>query len=68
MQNLSDDLLHGASAIGEAMNTTSRRVYHLAQQRTIPVFHLGGKLCARRSTLLRHIEELESGEGLDRPT
>ncbi len=68
MQKLSDDLLHGASDIAEFMNTSPRRIYHLAQQGTIPVFHLGGKLCARRSTFVRHIEGLESGEGLDRPT
>ncbi len=62
MQNLSDDLLHGAIEIAECLNTSTRRVYHLADSRVIPVFHLGGSLCARRSTLVRHFEELEASE------
>lgn len=62
MQNLSDDLLHGASEIATFLNTSTRRVYHLANNGTIPVFHLGGSLCARRSTVVRHIEKLEAGE------
>ena len=62
MQNLSDDLLHGASEIATFLNTSPRRVYNLAQQRVLPVFHLGAKLCSRRSTLTRYIEQLESDE------
>lgn len=62
MQDLTDHLLHGAAEIAAFLNTSTRRVYHLVDKGTIPVFHLGGLLCCRRSTVVRYIEELEAGE------
>lgn len=59
---LSDDLLIGADAIAAFVygDTQQRRkIYHLAQTNRIPVFKLGSSVCARRSTLLRWIEQQE---------
>ncbi len=53
------DLLTGAEAIAAFMRVKPRRVYHLAETQRLPVFRLGTTLCARRSTLLRWIEEME---------
>lgn len=57
---LSDDLLDGAHEIAAFLGITSRRVYHLAQSRRLPVFRMGAKLCARKSRLIQHIEEQEA--------
>lgn len=53
------DLLAGADAIAAFMGIKPRRVYHLAETQRLPVFRLGATLCARRSTLVRWIEEME---------
>ncbi len=59
---LSDDLLEGADAIAEFVfgrAAMRRKVYHLAQDKKFPVFKLGSKICARKSTLLQWIEAQE---------
>ncbi|PVE22848.1 hypothetical protein DC522_19105 [Microvirga sp. KLBC 81] len=66
---LADDLLRGARPIarfiyGESKDereneANERRVYHAAQKHGLPVFKLGGVLCARKSTILRWIEAQE---------
>jgi hypothetical protein len=53
------DLLSGADAIGAFMGMKPRRIYHLAETRRLPVFRIGSTLCARRSTLIRWIEDME---------
>jgi excisionase family DNA binding protein len=53
------DLLSGADAIAAYIGVKPRRIYHLAETRRIPVFRIGTTLCARRSTLLRWVEEME---------
>jgi hypothetical protein len=53
------DLLTGADAIAAFMGVKPRRVYHLAETLRLPVFRLGATLCARRSTLIRWIEDME---------
>jgi excisionase family DNA binding protein len=53
------DLLAGAAEIAAFMRLTRRQVYHLVETSRLPVFRLGAQLCARRSTLLRWIEEME---------
>jgi excisionase family DNA binding protein len=53
------DLLTGAEAIAAFMGVKPRRVYHLAEAQRLPVFRMGSTLCARRSTLLRWIEDME---------
>lgn len=67
-ENLSEDLPEGADAIASFIfgNPNMRRkVYRLAQDKKFPVFRMGSKICARRSTLLRWIEAQE--KHLDRP-
>lgn len=56
---LHEDILEGAEAIARFMGTTRRRVFHLAEQGLIPTFKLGKRLCARKSSILKHIELLE---------
>ena len=61
MQNddLADDLLEGADDIAAFMGWNRRRVFYAAERKMIPIFRFGGRLCARKSTLRRHVEELE---------
>jgi hypothetical protein len=53
------DLLTGAEAIAAFMRVKVRRVYHLAETQRLPVFRIGSTLCARQSTLVRWIEDME---------
>ena len=62
--SLGDDLLRGADAIAEFLfgdRTQRRKVYYLTGEATVrmPHFRLGAIICARRSTLLRWIENHE---------
>ena len=62
---LATDLLCGAEAIAECVfgstdPATVRRVYDWGSAGKLPTFKIGKNLCARRSTLLRHIEKLEA--------
>jgi hypothetical protein len=61
---LADDLLKGAAQIaaflfGDAKNDR-RRIYWLAQNQSLPVFKIRGRIHARRSTLQRWIREKEA--------
>ena len=59
---LGDDLLIGAEKIAEYVfgdPKYRRRVYHMANQGQLPTFKFGAILCARRSTLRRHVEQRE---------
>jgi excisionase family DNA binding protein len=53
------ELLTGADEIAAFIGVKARRIYHLAETKRLPVFRLGATLCARRSTLVRWIEEME---------
>lgn len=57
---LKNDRLKGAKAIADFMGEDPRRIFYLLEQRLIPAFKLGGRWNARKSTLLKHIEKLES--------
>ena len=60
---LSDDLLFGADAIAEFLfgdRKKRRQVYHLVHGGQLPVFKLGATLCARKSRLLRWIDQEET--------
>ncbi len=61
VMSIAEDMLKGADAIADFIGITSRRVYYLADRNELPVFRMGKTLCARRSTLLRHIVALENG-------
>ena len=60
---LANDLLRGADEIAEFLygdRKKRRQVYHLAQKGCLPVFKFGAILCARRTRLVAHIEEMET--------
>jgi hypothetical protein len=66
--NLADDIMFGGSVIAEFLTGRSdqkamRKLYHLASEvpeaDRLPVFRLGGQLCARKTTLLNWIAERE---------
>jgi hypothetical protein len=61
---LATDLLDGMPAIARFGGWPVRRGYYLAENKLIPVFKLGDKWCARKSTLKAHIERLEAGHVL----
>jgi excisionase family DNA binding protein len=59
--DLADDLPKGLDAIANYTGLTKRQVYGLADRGRLPLFKLDGwKWCARKSTLKRHIEQLEA--------
>jgi hypothetical protein len=60
---LSADLLRGADEIAQFMfgdPKERRRVYHLAENGSLPVFRLGSVVCARRTVLLAWIADQEA--------
>lgn len=59
----SKDLLHGAAAIAEFLfgdRKYRRKVFYLAERSKLPIFRLRSQLCARKSTLLKFIEDQEN--------
>jgi hypothetical protein len=57
----SHDLLAGAAAIADYLGMTERRVRYLAEKELLPVFWMGKRMMARKSTLEAHFERLEKG-------
>ncbi len=56
------DILRGAEDLAQFLfgdREQRRKVYHLAATSNLPVFKLGSMICARKSVLLRWIEEQE---------
>ncbi len=63
-----NDLLRGASEIADFLlgdKSLRRQVYHLAATSTLPTFKLGSMICARKSVLLKWIEEQEGRHAND---
>ena len=61
MDDLANDLLDGVTAIAEFTGFTERQIYHMAENRLLPLFKVGRrKWCGRKSTLRRHIDGLEA--------
>lgn len=56
---LKDDILHGANAIADFLGLGRRVIYHLVSKGLMPTFRLGETVCARKSTLLKWIEDQE---------
>jgi predicted DNA-binding transcriptional regulator AlpA len=55
-----NDILHGAEAIRAFLGFPKRsQVYHHVRKGSLPHFRIGEQLCARKSTLLRWIEDQE---------
>jgi predicted transcriptional regulator len=56
---LAGDLIVGARPIAAELGLTERQVFYMAETGQLPVFKIGRKLAAKRSTLRQHIAELE---------
>ena len=57
-----NDMLRGADEIADFLSgdrNERRKVYHLVRTSKLPVFKLGSMICARRSVLLKWIEDQE---------
>jgi hypothetical protein len=57
------DLLCGAAEIAEFLfgdRKYRRKVFYLAERSRLPIFRLRTQLCARKSTLLKFVEDQES--------
>jgi hypothetical protein len=67
--SLADDLLHGVRPISEFVygkifdekeaERNVRRAYHAISKGDIPIFRIGGVICARKSSILERIAEQE---------
>jgi hypothetical protein len=63
---LADDLMDGANEIAEFLYgrpvtpEKKRRVYYIAERRTLPIFTIGSILHARKSTLRAEIAKREA--------
>ncbi len=57
--DLADDLLEGADEIAAFMGWNRRRVFYAAERKLIPIFRVGNRLSARKSSLRKRIEDLE---------
>jgi len=53
------DFLYGVPAIAAYLNLKPRQVYHLADGKGLPTFKLGGKTCARKSSLSAWLDQQE---------
>lgn len=65
-----DDLLRGADKIALWLLGSCefrRQIYHLAETSNLPVFKLGSMICARKSVLLKWIQDQEERRSGDRP-
>ena len=54
------DLLYGVPAIARQLSLGDRQVYHLIDKGSLPAFKIGGRICARRSTLTQWLADLEA--------
>lgn len=64
----SKDVLRGAEEIALFLygdRELRRKVYHLAATSNLPWFKLGSMICARKSVLLRWVEEQEGRHAND---
>ncbi len=53
------DLLYGARKIGAFLGISARKTYYLLETGALPAFKLGKQWCARKSSLLEFIAQLE---------
>jgi len=58
--NLPGDLLLGADSIAAYLGITRRQVYRLVYDRVIPSFKAGGTVAARKSRLVKWMDEQEA--------
>ena len=68
-KEFADDLLRGAEMVAEFLygdRALRRQVYHLAATSNLPVFKLGSTICARKSVLVKYIEDQETRRANDK--
>jgi hypothetical protein len=66
--DFAQDLLRGAEEIAQFLfgdQKLRRQVYHLAATSTLPTFKLGSMICARKSVVLKWIEDQEGRHAND---
>lgn len=54
-----NDLLSGAREIAAYMRMSERRVRYLDERKLLPVFWIGKRMMARKSTLKAYLDRLE---------
>jgi hypothetical protein len=62
------DMLRGADEIAEFLygdGNMRRKIYHLVATSNLPVFKLGSMICARKSVLLKWVEDQEGRHAND---
>lgn len=59
-ENKSADLLYGCPAIAAFLGLSEHATYHLMRKQDFPSFKLGGKVCARPSSLNEWLAEQEA--------
>jgi hypothetical protein len=61
----SDDFLDGVPQIAAFLGWDRRRIYYLEAKRELKsFFRVGRRICARKSTLLREVEQRERASGM----
>ena len=66
--DFASDMLRGAEEIALFLfgdEKLRRQVYHLAATSTLPTFKLGSMICARKSVLLKWVEDQEGRHAND---
>lgn len=61
---LAEDVLEGAAEIAAFLwpgKANPKKVYRAVELKQLPVYTIGNRIHARRSTLLRYIQEQEDG-------
>ncbi len=53
------DLLYGARRIADWLGIEEREARHQIEQKRLPTFTLGKMICSRKSTLAKHLADLE---------
>ena len=66
-ETLASDLLEGVGRIARFTGLKPRRVFYLAESGRLPLFKIGNRWCARKSTLIEYIAKLERGEAETAP-
>jgi hypothetical protein len=61
------DLLRGMPAIARHLGIKERQARHLQETGALPCFKLGKTVCARRSTLIRWLEDREAAGRQPKP-
>lgn len=59
------DLLYGVPVIAEHLRLRERQVYHLITKGNLPSFKIGGKVCARRSSLDQWLVDQEAAAAVE---